>query len=312
MKIRKKVLVISGSLLFVLLALLMVYYQEDIPVEILIQKYAKDSSEFVEVQLMNVHYRDEGPPTDTIPLILLHGTSSSLLTWEECVKDLRNQHRIISMDLPGFGLTGPHPNNDYSIAAYVSFLNEFLNKMGVTRCYLVGNSLGGQIAAAYAAVYPNQIDKLVLIDPAGYPMRGSKGSLAFTLAQIPVVNRLLTKMTPRLLVKKSLEDVYADKSKVTDALVEVYFDMACREGNRKALVERLKSNQVMDTTFISKLSMPTMVIWGALDYLIPVANAYKFQRDLLNDTLVILPGVGHIPMEESPVKVAQVISAYLN
>lgn len=312
MKIPKKVLIISGSLFFALLALLMVFYQEDIPVDILIQKYAKDSSQFVELQSMNVHYRDEGPPADTIPLILLHGTSSSLLTWERCIKELKNQHRIISMDLPGFGLTGPHPDNDYSIAAYVSFLNEFLNKMRVTQCYLAGNSLGGQIAAAYAAAYPGQIKKLVLIDPAGYPMEHSKGSLAFTLAQIPIINQLLTKITPRSLVKKSLEDVYADKSKVTDELVEVYFDMACREGNRKALVARLKSNQVVDTTFFSKLSMPTMIIWGELDYLIPVANAYKFQRDLPNDTLVIFPGVGHVPMEESPLKMALVIKTYLN
>ena len=307
----KILLVTSGAFFLIVALLLIVYFQPDIPVDQLKAKYAKYPSQFVDLMGMTVHYRDEGPSGDTVPLVLLHGTSSSLLTWDACTKEWAKEHRVIRMDLPGFGLTGPNPENDYSIETYVVFLEEFLRERNVAQCYLAGNSLGGLIATHSAAAYPNKVKKAILIDPAGYPFRHSKGSLGFTLGKIPIVKNILTLVTPLSLVRKSVEDVYGDKTLVTDALVEQYRDMTCREGNRNALLVRLNSKQEGDTTRVSKLTMPTLVIWGALDQLIPLANAYKFQRDLPMDTLVVLPGVGHIPMEESPERVIKLVDGFI-
>ena len=151
-----------------------------------------------------------------------------------------------------------------------------------------------------------------MLDPAGYPVENAKGSLGFTLAKIPVVNRILTIATPRSIVRKSLEDVYRDKTLVTDELVEQYHEMTCRAGNRQALLFRLNGTQQGDTTIVSKVTKPTLIIWGSEDQLIPVTNAFKFQRDLPMDTLVVFPGVGHVPMEESPELVIPLVSKFIH
>jgi pimeloyl-ACP methyl ester carboxylesterase len=214
------------------------------------------------------------------------------------------------MDLPGFAITGPDPDNNYSIEGYVAFVHEFLKKRGVRYCFLAGNSLGGQIAYAYAAYYPKEVRKLILIDPAGYPIHNAKGSLGFTLARIPVINQLLTMITPTSVVRKSVKDVYGDKALVSDSLVSIYEDMLLREGNRRALIKRFRYI-LPDTNLVRKVKSPTMVIWGDKDYLIPVDNAYKFQRDLTHDTLVIMKGIGHVPMEESPALVISAVNFFI-
>lgn len=309
---KKKIkIILFTSVGIIVFVLMMTSYQPDIPVDRLKEKYAAAPSQFVSLLGMNVHFRDEGVSTDTIPLVLLHGTSSSLLTWNACAKEWSKNHRVISMDLPGFGLTGPNPEQDYSIENYVAFLNRFLQERNVTQCYLAGNSLGGLIAFHFAATHPDKVKKVILIDPAGYPIHNAKGSLAFTMGRIPVLKNLLTVFTPISIVRKSLEDVYGNKSLVTDALVEQYRDMAAREGNRKALLKRLQSDQAGDTTRVSQLTMPALVIWGSLDQLIPVENAYKFQRDLPIDTLAILQGVGHVPMEETPELVIPIVNRFI-
>jgi len=312
MKRRSKIILfVSIGFLLAIMVLMLAFYQPDIPVDRLKEKYATSSSQFVPLAGMNVHFRDEGPTTDTIPLVLLHGTSSSLLTWDACSKEWIKDHRVIRMDLPGFGLTGPNPEQDYSIKTYVAFLNSFLQERNVMQCYLVGNSLGGLIAFHFAATYPDKVKKVILIDPAGYPIKNAKGSLAFKLGKIPVLKNILTIITPISIVRKSLEDAYGNKNLVSDEVVEQYRDMACREGNRKALLIRLQNDQSGDTTLVSKLTMPTLVIWGTLDQLIPLNNAYKFQRDLPSDTLVVLQDVGHVPMEETPQLVIPIVNKFI-
>ncbi len=297
------------SILFAILML--IFYQPDIPIERLQETYTNTASQYMSLKGMQVHYRDEGPATDSIPLVLLHGTGASLLTWDDCTAEWTKDRRVIRMDLPAFGLTGPAPDDDYSMEAYVDFLHQFLQKLEVSRCYIAGNSLGGLIAYSYAAAYPQEVQKLILFDAAGYPIENAKGSLAFTLGRVPVIKNLLTIVTPKAVVRKSLEDVYGNKKLVTDSLVNLYRDMACREGNRNALVIRLNNLQSGDTSIIKQIKVPTLVIWGDQDFLIPLANAYKFQRDLPNDTLAILKGVGHVPMEESPEQVILLVKNFL-
>jgi pimeloyl-ACP methyl ester carboxylesterase len=128
---------------------------------------------------------------------------------------------------------------------------------------------------------------------------------------VPVVNNLFKILTPRNIVRRSLEDVYGDDTRVTDSLVEIYRDMAIREGNRAAMIKRLNMPQTFDTARVRTLNMPTLVIWGDQDQLLPVANAYKFQRDLPNDSLVVFKGLGHIPMEERPDLVVPLVEGFI-
>ncbi len=309
---RFKVLIVTiGVLTLALMIGMVTFYQPDIPFETLKKKYAGAPSRFVDVMNMQVHYRDEGSETDTIPLVLLHGTASSLHTWNACASEWTKTHRVLRMDLPGFGLTGPHPEHNYNIDMYVAFLAAFLEATNVEQCYLAGNSLGGLIAYQFAAAYPDKVKKLLLLDAAGYPITNAKGSLAFTLGRIPVLKNILKVITPISLVRKSLEDAYGDKTLVTNELAEQYRDMACREGNREALVQRLNLEHQTDTTVIGTLAIPTLVIWGELDQLIPVTHAYKFSRDLPVDSVVVLPGVGHVPMEESPRLIIPLVNRFI-
>ena len=291
---------------------IILFGHRDQPVEALAARYATAPSAFVPVAGMEAHYRDEGDPQDSLPIVLIHGTGASLHTFEGWAQALKARKRVIRMDLPAFGLTGPFPDRDYAMSNYTAFLDAFLDARGVERCILAGNSLGGAIAWQYTAEKPERVEKLILIDAAGYPSAAKSEPLAFTLARLPVLNKILTFITPRAAVRASLENVYADPSKVSDELVALYFDLSLRAGNRQALVDRL--NTPYDGSklpLLKSIQQPTLILWGAEDLLIPVEMAYRFQEDLPQSTLVILENVGHVPMEENPAESLAPVWAFL-
>lgn len=315
----KKILKFTGYFLLSILAIILIVgvfnYQADIPLAELQPKYTNAESEFMDLDDLKIHYRDEGSPQDSIPVVLIHGTSSFLQTWDSWTQTLTPTHRVIRLDLPGFGLTGPTKTNDYSMAFYTKNLHDFLQKLHVNQCYLAGNSLGGAIAWEYAIAYPKEVKKLILIDAGGYPMKKmGDGNIGFKIAQIPILRNIMTIITPRSLVEKSLRGTYGDATKVTDGLVQKYFDMVLREGNRDALVARFSANKVKNEDYlkIKNITVPTLILWGELDRLIPTENAQKFHEDLPNDTLIIYEGVGHVPMEEEPKKTGQDILIFLS
>ena len=118
----------------------------DLPVEALAPRWAPSPSTFVTVEGLRVHVRDEGARTDPVPVVLLHGTSASLHTWDGWVAALAPARRVIRMDLPGFGLSDGFPSGDYGVPRYVAFLRRLLDQLGVSRAIVAGNSLGGQLA----------------------------------------------------------------------------------------------------------------------------------------------------------------------
>ena len=173
--------------------------------------------------------------------------------------------------------------------------------LGIKKCVLAGNSLGGGIAWNFTIEYPEMVKDLILIDASGYPSEANSVPLAFKIAQIPVVKNIFTFITPRSIAKASVENVYVDKTKVTEELVDRYFELTLRAGNRQAFVDRLSAK--MDTNSHQKIKLieqRTLILWGEQDELIPLKMAQRFHNDLPNDTLIILKEVGHIPMEESP------------
>ena len=221
------------------------------------------------------------------------------------------------MDLPAFGLTGPFLSRDYSISNYTTFLKEFLDSINIRQCILVGNSLGGEIAWRFALEEPLMAKKLILIDPGGYPVISKSVPIAFKLAKIPILNKFLTYITPRFLVRASVENVYFDKSKVSDSLVNRYFELSLRKGNRNAIIDRLRvsttlTNGTKTYTSIKNIKKPTLIIWGSDDQLIPVENAYKFNNDITNSKLVVMQETGHVPMEEKPLESLKFTIDFLN
>ncbi|MDZ7899668.1 MAG: alpha/beta hydrolase [Arcicella sp.] len=277
------------------------------------QKYTNSESEFVEIDGMQVHYRDEGNSLDSIPLVLIHGTGSSLHTWEGWVKSLKDNHRIITFDLPAYGLTGPNPTGDYSQDYYVSFLDKLLTKLSVKKCILGGNSLGGSITWAYALAHPERVSKMILVDAGGYPMVSTSVPIAFQLARLPVLSSVFQYVTPRSIIEKSIHNVYVHDEKITDELIDRYYDLALREGNRKAFIDRMKVSIVSDKYLkIKTLQIYTLIIWGKQDGLIPSTVGERFHQDLRNDTLVVFKDLGHTPMEEDPENTVKAVVDFIS
>ena len=292
--------IILGFGFLIVLTVLLFGYQ-DIPIEELKKKYTDSHSSFVKVGGMEVHYKDQGKQKDSIPIVLIHGTGSSLHTYDNWVSKLAINHRVVRMDLPGYGLTGAFPNRDYSYNNYVTFLKGFLEKIGVKSCILAGSSLGGNIAWRFTVDNSEMVNKLILISAAGYPMKSKSIPLAFKIAQIPIIQNIFTFITPRFVAKACVENVYKDKTKVSEKLVDRYFELTLRQGNRQAFVDRFKvKSDTITHKKIKLINQRTLILWGKDDELIPSEIAYLFHDNLPDDTLVILKNVGHVPMEESP------------
>jgi len=297
--ILKLLAAVTGMIVALLAIGVLLTWAPDRTVESLKERWAPPPSQFIDLAGQSVHYRDEGPRDDPTPIVLVHGTSSSLHTWDGWVDSLKGTHRVIRMDLPGFGLTGPSPDADYSMQAYDRFMLRLLDTLGVRRFIIGGNSLGGDIAWRVAAALPDRVDKLILVDAAGYPLVSQSIPIGFRLARIPSLSWLLQHSLPRALVESSVRNVYGDPKRATPALVDRYYDLTLRAGNRASVGQRFaQSRPGEDSARIPALKLPTLILWGGKDRLIPPDHATRFHRDIAASQLVIYPELGHVPHEE--------------
>jgi pimeloyl-ACP methyl ester carboxylesterase len=279
----------------------------DRPVQTLVARWAPPPSDFIDVKGQIVHIRDEGPRGDPSPIVLLHGTGASLHTWEGWVRTLKKTRRVITFDLPGFGLTGPftgqYAADDYRGDAYARFVLDVLDALKVSSAVIGGNSLGGEIAWRAVTLAPTRFTRLLLIDASGYDFTPGSIPLGFRTARIPVLNRIGEHLLPRALVAATVANVYGDKSRVTEALVDRYYELTLREGNRRALGLRMQQLEPgAATSRLKTITVPTLVLWGGADQLIPVDNAQRFAGDIQGARAVVLDGLGHVPHEEDPAR----------
>ena len=288
----------------------------DRPVQSLVARWAPAPSEFIEVRGQLVHLRDQGPRGDPLPIVLLHGTSSSLHTWEGWTRVLDKQRRVISFDLPGAGLSGPfggqYTPDDYRGDTYARFVLDLLDALKLPRVVLAGNSLGGEIAWRVATLAPGRVAQLVLVDAAGPPFTPESIPLGFIAARLPGLGWLSQYLLPRELIAQSLASVYGDPSRVSSALVDRYFELTLREGNRRALRLRLQQMKMgEDAERIAQVHQPTLILWGARDRLIPPATGQDFARRIAGSRLVVLEGLGHMPQEEDPARSLEADKGFL-
>ncbi|MFT4763659.1 MAG: pimeloyl-ACP methyl ester carboxylesterase [Oleispira sp.] len=277
----------------------------DLAPEVVNSRYANEKSKFIKLgglqQGIELHYRDEGLSADENPdapvLFLLHGIMASLHTWDGWVENLQDDFRIIRVDIPGFGLTGPYADGIYNVERSVDMLNQLSNKLNVDSFFLAGNSMGGYISWNFAAQYPEKVKRLILVDAAGYVF---ELPLLLELLRTPVLKDSMAFVTPRFIVSQTLNEVYGDGSKVTDEAIDRYHQLMLREGNRTAVVSVLESLNEVDNDKIKQLKMPTLIQWGQVDAWIPLAHAEKFAAEIEGAKLITYPKVGHIPMEEIP------------
>jgi pimeloyl-ACP methyl ester carboxylesterase len=300
------------AVICIMLALALVW-APDRSVESLAARWAPPPSEFLAIDGMQAHLRDEGRRDDEAPLLLLHGTSASLHTWDGWVERLAGRRRVIRVDLPGFGLTGPHPAGTYDIDAYTGFVIALMDRMQLRRVVLVGNSLGGYIAWKTAHDHPERVAKLILIDSAGYAYQSESVPLGFRLARSPLLSPVFAHVLTRGTVASSLRNVYGDPTRVSESLVDRYYELTLRAGNRRAVAARFRQLKGGEhVSALARISQPTLIIWGAKDRLIPLEFGRRFERELPHATLVVFDELGHVPQEEDPSATVETAMGFLS
>lgn len=276
-------------------------------------KYLASPGDMIEVGATPVataklHVRDSGR-IDARPLILLHGFGASLHTWEPWALALSDEFRVIRLDFPGSGLSPPDPTNDYTDARSMQLLNALMDKLGVKRATLIGNSMGGRIAWLFAAHFPERVDKLVLISPDGF---ASPGFEYGKKPDVPAMVRLMRYALPKSLLTMSLTPAYADPKVMTDALATRYHDLMLAPGARDAIIARMEQLVLTDPTpLLRKIQAPTLLLWGEQDGMIPFENSAEYLKTIPHVKLVALPGIGHLPHEENPTRSLIPVRAFL-
>ncbi|MHA7131880.1 alpha/beta fold hydrolase [Algoriphagus namhaensis] len=318
MALVKNILKVLGVLMLSLVFFLLLQYRSDLPVEYVEEKYQTPESHYMQVDGQKVHVRFMG---EGEPVFLIHGSFSSLHTWDTWQKEMSPYFLTIAVDLPGHGLTGPSELKAYTVADYALLIQRLAEQLGLEEYHLAGNSMGGAVALQIASDRPDLVKSLNLVNASGAPTAKivprtlddkkptqSGGAWVFRLARNPLFSKILLKCTPKFLFKMNMKQVYYDESKISEAVIERYFELMRREGNRQATLDRLTSPRGSSIDF-SRITMPTLITWGEYDSWIPVQNAYGFQEVIPGAKLKIFANAGHVPMEEIPTEsVAEYLS----
>ncbi|GEN98553.1 alpha/beta hydrolase [Novosphingobium sediminis] len=302
----RRILRWTGALALIACAALAIWlYAPDKPRSALEATYPGD---YRTVLGQRLRYRDTGPK-DAPALILLHGFGSSLETWEPWAKVLSAKYRVIRLDLPGFGLTGPDATGDYSDARTLTLIAGLIDQLAVPRAVLIGNSLGGRFAWEFAARYPQRVAKLVLISPDGFASPGFEYGKA---PEVPFVMNLMPWVGPRSLIRANLAPAWAHPDALPDAVLDRYRDMLLAPGVRRAILDRTRQTVLTDPApRLRSIAAPTLLLWGEQDQMIPIRNAQDYLSLMPHARLVRLPGMGHVPFEESPAAVLPPLRAFL-
>ncbi len=282
----------------------------------MIAKYGGPTSRFVTLaDGARVHVRDTGGSGQA--MILLHGSNSSLHTWEPLKRELGAAYRVVTLDLPGHGLTGATPTNRYDTAEMVATVDGVATALGFDRFILGGNSMGGGVSWNYALAHPAKVQALLLLDAGGMPSRGDeappKSNIGFRIMRSSFGRWLGGQITPRFLIRQSLEGSVADPAQIDDATVDRYWELLRFPGNRAATMMRFARPFVDDGAAerARTITAPTLILFGKEDRLINPSAAQSFAERIARSEVVLMDGVGHLPMEEAPEATAAAITEFL-
>ncbi|MEC5405509.1 alpha/beta hydrolase [Paraburkholderia sp. MPAMCS5] len=283
-----------------------------VPRDELRRRYTQSGSKFVTIMGADVHYVDEGSG-DVI--VMIHGFASSLHTWNRVADELKREYRVIRLDLPPFGVTGPLRSRSgeietMNLPAYRRFIDTFVQALGIGRATFIGNSLGGLISWDYAVRHREAVERLVLIDSAGFPM---KLPIYIGLFNSALVRASSPRWLPEAIIRSAVRNVYGDPRKLDAATLRRYVEFFHGEGTRAAIGKMVPTLDFaeLDTDVLTTLTVPTLVLWGAKDRWIPTTHAAEFAQRIPDSRWVMYPGLGHIPMEEAPERVMMDLRAFL-
>ena len=278
--------------------------------QVLMQSYSRPGTVRLMVQQQPVFVQDSGR-RDAPVVLLLHGFGASLQAWDDWAPALEKNLRVLRIDIPGFGLSGPAVNQDYSDAADVARVIAVMDQLGVQQVIVTGHSMGGRIAWNLAAAHPERVSQLVLLSPDGFPDPNAKSDKTY---EVPALLGLLPYSLPKWALRMGgVAPAFADDSQLTPQMMQRYHDMMLAPGVRTALLERMRQTRNSDPVArLQSITVPTLLIWGEKDAFIPVGNAQDYLKAMPQAKLVTLPGVGHVLHEEAPQASVQVVLDFLS
>lgn len=272
------------------------------------KEYATAADRFVDIAGARVRVREEGSE-DAPPVLLIHGFTHSLETWDAWAETLSADYRVIRYDLGGHGLTGPDPKERYAPAERAAFVGDVMDSLGVERAVIAGNSLGGLAAWRFAHDNPERVSAMILISPGVYSLNG----VSDEPAEIPAAMKAYLLTVPEAGVAASAGLIYGDDSKVTPERLKTMRDMMSRKGNGEAMIKSLEEFTLPDPTqMLSEIATPTLIEWGEADAVIPIEQGRRMVGEMPNATLITYPGVGHAAQEEAPAQTVADAVEFLN
>lgn len=266
---------------------------------------------FIKVAGVNYHYTEY--PGDGANVVLLHGFAASTYTWEAMAKMLNQKgYHVWAMDLKGFGWSDKPLDADYSAVALMEDVNGWMAAVGLTETVFVGNSLGGAIAVLLSDAHPERISKMVLIDAGGYPF---DPPTAIKLAQLPLSTFFAEMIFGPWMIRHNLKQVFHNKELVTDERVREYFQRTNSQNGVATLIRTGRSVDFSEENPIvhaaADNTTPTLIIWGEADQWIPLDVGRRFENEMSNAVLTVIPQCGHIPQEEKPEETARLILDFI-
>ena len=251
-----------------------------------------------------IYYKTAGLITDVEgqtapPVIFLHGFGASSFAWRHNLPAVAEQHKVVALDLLGFGKSDK-PGIDYSPEVWVNLVHDFGRANDVSRIILVGNDLGGLVAAQFALRFPERTEKLVLVDSLGVSCNLSRMQRLFFT---PVVGRASFHLFFRkgYLGRALRSSVYGDPRHVTDDVVEGYYRPFRSPGatrSYRSVGKKIRQWQLGES--LKEIDAPTLIVWGEEDRITPLDDAVELDSVIPNSTIVTIPGAGHCPQAESP------------
>jgi pimeloyl-ACP methyl ester carboxylesterase len=282
----------------------------DIPYATLEARYGYADSRYMDLpDGVRAHYRDLGP-RDAPVIVLVHGFAASTHAWDGWVKPLSKDYRVVMLDLPGHGLTRTGDHYVVRPDSLEAAIDGVTRGLGLTRFTLAGHSMGGEVAWTYALDHADRVQRLVLIDASGWPNEGLGGGMVFKFLSNPVGRRVLKEIEIRPLMTQALRSAYVDPKLVTPALVERYVDLGRAPGHRDIMLGQ-RPRRVASAPDLSAVHVPTLIVFGQEDRVIPPADGQKFRQAIPGATLILYPGVGHVPMEQIPERSVSDLKAWL-
>ncbi len=298
----RRTLAVGLTIVAVLAAGWLALRRADIPYDTLETIYTVQDTQFMTLDDgLKVHFTDTGPQ-DRAAIVLVHGYSASLHTWDAWKTDLEMDYRVITLDLPGHGLSRSEDPSKAKIERFAEVVYEVTQDLGVERFTLAGNSMGGNTAWSYALAYPETLDGLILVAASGWPEEEGEGDdspFIFTLLSNPIARAVMKDLDMTSFVRSGLQDSYTDQSFVTDELVDRYVALSRAPGHRETLLAIMAGDRVEATAeALSAIQIPTLVMWGRDDNLVPVSGAQKFADAIQGSDLIVYENIGHLPQEE--------------